>query len=259
MTTNLGARTGMRPIGSRRSIILMLACLLSTSGVLGAPGRAAPPDGPAAGDPAELKRLLQAFDAAQKRTGTMTARFTEEKRLRLLAEPVVSHGDFSFSRPNQVRWEFRDPESRVFIITEGKYVAYYPGLRRAEEVPFSQFVGKRLFRFIGVGQSIADLGKYYDFRLEPRSDLEGTHLLVLTPRRKGLQERVAEMRIWVDDGTSLPRRIAYVEGEGDSTVITFHNVRANVDVAEARFRIAFPSDVIVSDKFDGFALGGRGF
>jgi len=239
-----------------RWVVLTLVCLLPAAAASGASRGALAPNDAGVGV-AELERILQAFDAAQRRTGTMTARFTEEKRLRLLAAPVVSHGEFSFSRPNRVRWEFRDPEPKVFIITEGMYVAYYPGLRRAEEVPFSQFVGKRLFRFIGVGQSIADLGKYYDFSLKPPSDLEGTHLLVLTPRRKGLQERIAELRIWVDDDTSLPRRIAYVEAEGDSTVITFQDVRANVDIAETRFRIALPSDVIVSDQFNGFALGGR--
>ena len=257
MREGRGARIGWRSVASMW-VILTLVALLPAAGARGA-SRATVAPGDAGAGAAELERVLQAFDEAQKRTNTMTARFTEEKRLRLLAAPIVSHGEFSFSRPNQVRWEFRDPEPRVFIITEGMYVAYYPGLRRAEEVPFSQFVGKRLFRFIGVGQSIADLGKYYDFRLEPDSGLEGTHLLVLTPRRKGLQERVAQMKIWVDGGTALPRRIEYAEAEGDSTVITFHAVRANVDIAEGRFRIAFPSDVVVSDQFNGFALGGRGF
>lgn len=254
MSRGRGAWNGSGSVASKW-VVVALVCVLPAGGARGASRGGARDE--AGANAAELQSVLKAFDAAQKRTTTMTARFTQEKRLRLLAAPVVSHGEFSFSRPNQVRWEFRDPESRVFIITEGMYVAYDPGLRRAEEVPFSQFVGKRLFRFIGVGQSISDLGRYYDIRLEPRSDLAGTHLLVLTPRRKGLQERVAEMRIWVDDGTSLPRRIAYIEAEGDSTVITFQDVRANVDIAEARFRIAFPSDVIVSDQFNGFALGGR--
>ncbi|HET6278619.1 MAG TPA: outer membrane lipoprotein carrier protein LolA [Candidatus Polarisedimenticolia bacterium] len=215
----------------------------------------APADG-GAGD--DLNRVLREFDAAQRGTGTMVARFTEEKHLRLLEAPVVSRGELTFSRPNQVRWEYDDPERKVFIVTEEMYAAYHPALRRAEEVPFRAFVGRRLLRFLGLGQSIDDLGAYYDFRLEADNDLEGTHLLVLTPRRRRLRERLVEMRLWIDGESALPRRIGYLDADGDSTLITLHDPRVNVAIDADRFRLALPPDVIVSNRFNGFALGGGG-
>jgi len=206
-----------------------------------------------------LSRILEHFDRAQAETLTMVARFTETKNLKLLAKPAVSRGEFYYNRPNQVRWEYLEPDSKVFIITESMYVAYYPSLKRAEEVPIKKFVGKRLFRFIGLGQSIDELGKYYEFSLAGNSDIPGTHLLLLTPRKKSIRERVSEMKIWVDATTYLPRQLQYVESDGDSTVLTFQDIRVNVEVATQRFSIDLPRDVVISETFNGFSLGQQSF
>lgn len=214
---------------------------------------------PGAADDSMLGRILEAFDRAQRETTTLVAGFTEKKDLRLLARPVLSRGEFYYNRPNQVRWEYLDPDRKVFVITEDMYIAYYPALKRAEEVPIKKFVGRRLFRFLGLGQSIEELGKYYEFRLAPQSDLKDTHLLVLVPRKRKLAERVSEMKIWVDAASFLPRQLQYVESDGDSTVLTFHDIRTNVEVAADRFRLDLPKDVVVSESFNGFSLGEQSF
>jgi len=206
-----------------------------------------------------LARILDAWDRRQQETATLVARFTERKELKLLAKPVVSKGEFSYSRPNRVRWEYLDPDRKVFVITEEMYTAYYPALKRAEEVPIKKFVGKRLFRFLGVGQKIGDLARYYDFRLAPESDVPGTDLLLLTPRKRAVAGHVAEMKIWVDTDTSLPRQLQYVEVDGDTTLLTFEGMRSNTDIEAARFHIDLPSDVAVSQTFNGFALGQQSF
>jgi len=220
------------------------------------------PKGVASPEPqpnAVLARILEAFDRAQKETSTLVAAFTEKKDLKLLARPVLSRGELYYNRPNQVRWEYVEPDHKVFVITEDMYLAYYPALKRAEEVPIKKFVGKRLFRFIGLGQSIDELGKYYEFRLASQSDLKDTYLLLLAPRKKKLREHVAEMKIWVDTSTYLPRQLQYVEADGDSTMLTFHDVRTNGEVAASRFRLELPKDVVVSESFNGFSLGDQSF
>jgi len=252
----------------RKRTASLAAVLTAAASIVlaGAPGNQAPKDdavatGAKSGVEADpmLARILQAFDKAQRETGTLVASFTEKKDLKLLARPVLSRGEFYYNRPNQVRWEYLDPDRKVFVITEDMYIAYYPALKRAEEVPIKKFVGKRLFRFLGVGQSIDDLGKYYEFRLAPQSDLKDTHLLILVPRKKKLAERVAEMKIWVDTTTFLPRQLQYVESDGDSTLLAFQDIRTNVPVAAGRFHLDLPKDVVVSESFNGFSLGEQSF
>jgi outer membrane lipoprotein carrier protein len=200
--------------------------------------------------------ILERFDRAQREAATLVARFTEEKRLRLLARPVVSHGRFFYNRPNQVRWEYEDPARRVFIITEDHYTAYFPGAKKAENVEIKKFVGKRLFRFLAVGQSSRDLAKSYDIARVVDGSLPGTHLLVLTPRRERV--RLAVLRLWIDAGTCLPRQIAYEEPDGDSTILTFQDLRSNVVLAAGEFEVSLPSDVQISSTFNGLALSQGG-
>ncbi len=244
--------------GFRIVIVALLGALLiaATPAVAAKKGNSPDVEG-AAGF--TLKMVLERFDHAQRETDTMVANFTERKDLNLLAEPLISRGEFFFTRPNQVRWEYTEPEHKVFVITEKRYTAYYPAAKRAEEVEIKKFIGKRLFRFLGVGQSIEDLAKYYEFQLGESNDLPGTYLLVLTPRKKQIRESMAFMKIWVDEGTFLPRKVAYEEKDGDSTLLTFHDLRVNVDVAAHQFRVDLPPDVKVSETFNGFSLGQQSF
>jgi outer membrane lipoprotein carrier protein len=213
---------------------------------------------PQVSDPT-LARILDQWDHAQQDTETLVASFTEHKELKLLAKPVVSHGEFYYRRPNRVRWEYLDPDHKVYVITEEMYTAYFPALKRAEEVPIKKFLGKRMFRFLAVGQKIGDLARYYDFRLAPQSDLKGTHLLLLTPRSRTVRDHVAEMKIWVDETTGLPRQLQYFEPDGDTTLLSFDDMRSNVEVADDLFRVDLPADVAVSQTFNGFALGQQSF
>ena len=254
----------MRVTGSWLGIAVLAGTLLlpiATSLLPAAPAAENPDTGsaPAPVSDPTLKRILEQWDKRQQETQTLVASFTERKELNLLAKPVISKGEFFYSRPNRVRWEYNEPEHKVFVITEEQYTAYYPALKRAEEVPIKKFVGKRLFRFLGVGQKIGDLARYYDFSLAPTSDVKGTHLLRLTPRKRTVRDRVSEMKIWVDDGTFLPRQLQYVESDGDSTLLTFENMQSNVDVAATRFKVDLPDDVAVSQTFNGFALGQQSF
>jgi len=175
-----------------RTILLLttMVALGAPSALLrGASGAADVDNGPIppVSDPT-LARILDQWDRKQQESVTLVASFTERKELKLLAKPVVSHGEFYYSRPNHVRWEYKEPDHKVYVITEDMYTAYFPALKRAEEVPIKKFLGKRMFRFLAVGQRIGDLARYYDFRLAPQSDVKGTHLLLLTPRSKAVAQ-----------------------------------------------------------------------
>src|SRR5262245_27511451 len=226
--------------------VTALAALLATSAVVRVAASASDDDaGPAprVTDPT-LARILDQWDRKQQESVTLVASFTERKDLKLLAKPVVSRGEFYYSRPNHVRWEYKEPDHKVYVITEDMYTAYFPALKRAEEVPIKKFLGKRMFRFLAVGQRIGDLARYYDFRLADRSDVKGTNLLLLRPRSRTVRDHVAEMKIWVDETTGLPRQLQYFEPDGDTTLLAFEDMRTNVEVAAGQFKITLPPDVV---------------
>jgi outer membrane lipoprotein-sorting protein len=60
----------------------------------------------------------------------------------------------------------------------------------------------------------------------------------------------------VDAQTYLPRKLEYLESDGDSTLLTFANLRLNPEIAEARFSVNIPKDVMVTSTFSGFSGSG---
>ncbi|MCI0566814.1 MAG: outer membrane lipoprotein carrier protein LolA [Acidobacteria bacterium] len=201
----------------------------------------------------QLPELLQKFNERQKAVQSLTATFTERKDLSLLAKPVVSNGTFLYAKPARIKWEYSVPEPRIFLITEDRFVAYYPNQKRAEEVPLSKLAGRRVFRVFGIGQTSEDLQKFFDISQAEPGDEKDCYLLVLTPKRRRVKDRLQLVRFWVDGRTYLPRKLEYLESDGDSTLLSFANIRLNPEIAEGRFNVDIPKDVQISSTFSGFS------
>ena len=227
------------------------AALLASLLDLTCPGRGV--EGAGEGDPAaRLQELLARFNETQQATRSLTASFTERKNLSLLAKPVVSTGTFLYSKPTRIKWEYTEPEPRVFLITEEHFVAYYPAQKKAEEVPLGKLAGRRVFRVFGIGQTAEDLEKFFTISLADPGPEKGTFLMILTPKRRRVKDRLQLVRFWVDEETYLPRQLEYVEADGDSTLLAFSNIRVNPEITETRFSVEIPKDVQVTNTFSGF-------
>ncbi len=234
---------------SRRVISLLAACLCWCPAVVSAA------DTKPAATKLELRDMLSRFNETQRSTQSLTATFTETKNLGLLAKPIVSTGTFLYAKPGRIKWEYSGPQPRIFLITGDYYLAYYPAERKAEEVPLSTFSSRRIFRVFGIGQTAEDLGKFFDISLSDPGPEKATFLMVLTPKRRRVKDRLQLVRFWVDEKTYLPRKLEYVETDGDSTTLLFSKIQLNPQIAEARFAVELPKDVEVTNSFSGFTGG----
>jgi outer membrane lipoprotein-sorting protein len=242
------SKKGRSPQSMRKLTLLMaLVALLSWSATDISRGQEAEVR------PLSLPELLQKFNERQQAVQSLTATFTERKDLSLLAKPVVSNGTFLYAKPARIKWEYSAPEPRIFLITEDRFVAYYPNQKRAEEVPLSKLAGRRVFRVFGIGQTSEDLQKFFEITQAEPGDEKDCFLLVLTPKRRRVKDRLQLVRFWVDGKTYLPRKLEYLESDGDSTLLSFANIRLNPEIAEGRFNVEIPKDVQISSTFSGFS------
>ena len=200
-----------------------------------------------------LATILTGFDTAQANTDTLTAEFRETKILMMLREPVESSGSFYFSKPHRVKWEYREPETKIYLLTEDTALAYYPAQKRAEKKNIQKYSAK-LFRAFGIGQTTDELSKYYDIHLAPGSDRDGTYLLILLPKKRRLQKLFETLRMWIDQDTFLPVQMEYLEPDGDSTLLRFDSMQVNREIQSSRYQIDLPGDVTITNSFSG--IGG---
>jgi len=227
-----------------------------------APATASDLNLPALDEAGRLETILARFDQAQASIQTLEADFDELKELALLAEPVVGHGRFYYATPHQAKWEYLQPEARVFLISNNSLLQYFPAEKILERRDLRAANTNRLFKLFGMGQSSKDLEDFYVISLGDDAEVPvetagdasrgerfsppgRTYELILTPRRRLIEKRVTRVRLWVGDQNFLPRAMKLEEADGDFTYWVFSNVRINDELAEGVFDLDVPDDVTI--------------
>ena len=198
----------------------------------------------------DLNEVLAEFDRVQDGMLTISADFIETHSNPLLNEPIVARGRFFMTKPDAIRWDYSTPEEMRFVISADEYIGYYPVRKKAEKRNIRRW-REQLFRFFGVGQGSAELGKFYNIRL--RESDGDTYLLSLSPKRRRVKKRVDEVLFWLDAKTYLPRRVEYKSTDGTSRTIEFERIQLNPDLAAGIYRVDLPDDVTITDGFSGLA------
>lgn len=223
------------------------AVLLAFAAVLAAPSRAQ------SADPERLDAILARFDAVQASVRTLSAEFVERTESPLLKEPLVSEGRFYLTKPESVAWEYTAPEPMRFVLANQEYIGVFPERQRAERRDLRRW-SERIFRFFGVGQGSEELKQFYDITLaEPGTDMPGTVLLLLEPKKRRVKKNVEEVKLWVDRTRMLPTRMDFEGKDGNVRSIRFRNMRLNPDLSAGLYQVKIPAGYAVSEGFSAFA------
>jgi hypothetical protein len=168
--------------------------------------------------PMTLERLLTAFS----RMPGLHARFTEEKRMAMLAVPLRTEGEIFFAPPDHLVRRVTAPTPSTALL-EGDRLTLAQGARR-EVIDLSAnavvegFVDT--FRHVLAGDRGA-LERTYRIAFEER---EGAWKLTLAPKTEALRRFLREM-VLEGEGPAL-RTMRMAERNGDTTVTTFTDVNA---------------------------------
>jgi outer membrane lipoprotein carrier protein len=245
----MGRAAGNAAFG--RTSLLLPAAVLALAGALAA---AAP--APSSPEDPRLQAVIERFDAAQARIQRISANFSEVKTIALLREPVIQSGQFFHTKPDKFLWEYTHPERKLLMLNGKNIIGYYPAQKRAEEIR-TRF-SKRIVKYLGLGSVLQDLADECQMSLSGENDLEGTDLLILTPKKRRIKKRLAEIRIWMDREISLPRQMEYLEADGDKTLFTFSRIEVNPEISLSKYEITYPEDVEVTKNLAGFFAGPGG-
>ena len=182
-------------------------------------------------DPAAFKTQFTA--AAQKNT-SLRCDFTQEKNLSVLSEKIVSHGKFSFRRPDNVRMEYTQPFQYLMILANAR--VYIKDGQKENSVSTRS---SKLFAQIN--QLVVDCVRGTalnnpDFSVRVFESGQ-TYLLELTPVGKTLKDLFQTVSVVLDKHDLTASRIRMLEPSGDNTVISFSNKELNVSLSDALFSL----------------------
>jgi outer membrane lipoprotein carrier protein len=187
---------------------------------------------------ADLARsLVLRVEERHARTVDLVARFTQSYRSGMLGREVVERGVVSIKRPGRMRWEYKDPEAKLFVSDGRTFYFYVPADRQVivSEQDTERSLAARLLS--GRGGLLDEFSASLEEPLE-----EGVVRLRLVPRR----EQADVARALVDaETTGRIRSILIEDAQGNRTRFRFEGVRENTGLADRLFRFEVPPGVEV--------------
>jgi len=198
----------------------------------------APPAAPTGSSDADLARsLVRRIEERYGRTTDLVARFTQAYRSGVLGREIVERGVVSIKQPGRMRWEYRDPEKKLFVSDGRTFYFYVPADRQVvvSEQDATRSLAARLLS--GRGGLLDEFDASLD---EPPE--EGVFRVKLVPRR----EQPDVERAFVDvEPSGRIRSILLQDVQGSRTRFRFESVRENTGLKDKLFRFDVPAGVEV--------------
>ena len=235
----------------RLAFVLPLCCVLALS--LATPLAAEDPDSPdlatlEGGD--KVHALLDQVVASQRALTSLKADFVQVKRSSLLLDVVESRGDFAYLAPDNVRWDYVEPDPMVVLFAADLLTTYHPEQQRAETVKLNRR-HRRFVRVLAGTQPLDELSAQFSIALaDPGED--APYRLTLRPTHSVLKKRLSSVILEVDRKLLLPIVVEYHETDGDSTRYEFRNLEPNPELDPSLFRLDLGDEVRV-DTIDASA------
>ena len=194
---------------SIRRLLCLLLCLL-TGAVL---AQAGPAEVPAAG-----LRSVQ-------------AEFIQEKKMPILARPLVSRGLFAFQAPQSLRWEYLQPLHSILLLHGGRMKKL---IERDHGFAEENGAGLDAMQIV-----LQDIGSWLDGRFADNPlflvTRTGERTVVLTPKEPGLQAVISRIELQLGAEAGVMERVTIFEGADNSTQLRFTHIVLNREIPAATF------------------------
>ncbi len=184
------------------------------------------------------------LEKALRKVRTLQARFEQLYFSVSVTEPLRERGDLILQRPDRMRWQYKDPQEKVFLYTGGilqVYVAEDKQLTKTKVSPES-YDTDILGIFLGT-KSFGDLYTIEDTRFP--TDTARVRQVKLTPKEEGDYSHIL---LEVDDRTWLLRRAIFFEWAGNKREFLFTRLRTNAALPARTFELKVPPGTEVIDE-----------
>ena len=188
-------------------------------------------------DESLARTLVRAIEQHHAQTKDLVARFSQSYRSGLLGREITERGVVQIKPPGRMRWEYKDPEAKLFISDGRTFYFYVPADRQvvvSEQDAERSLAGRLLSGRGGVLEE-------FDASLEEPAE-EGTLRIKLVPRHE--QPDVERAFLDVEPSGRI-RSILLEDVQGNRTRFRFENVRENTGVPDKLFRFDIPAGVEV--------------
>ena len=181
-------------------------------------------------DVAGFKQKLSSVTAG---INTIESDFTQEKKLSILSNTLVSKGHFCFRRENNIRWEYLQPYKYLIIISQDKIYIKEEKDQKQYDIQSNKMF-QEMNRFIS-GCIQGDILKNdKDYKIGYFEE-DRYFFVTLVPVAEKMRQMLNEIQIWFERTDLTVARIRMMESGGDYTKIDFVSKKLNTDIPVEKF------------------------
>jgi hypothetical protein len=169
------------------------------------------------------------------KVSSISACFTQTKRMKILASPLVSNGTFCFKAPDSVRWAYDAPVKSVLLLHQGTSRRFTQGHSGWTE---DAGIGAAATSVMLQEIMLWSTGRFTESQGFTAELLAGTAPRIqLRPRDSSLGQIISGIEIIpAPDRPGMIQSIIIREGEGNTTTLDFSEVKINARLEDGLFR-----------------------
>jgi outer membrane lipoprotein-sorting protein len=162
-----------------------------------------------------------------------------------VSTPLNEKGKFYFQKPDWMRWEYKDPEEKIFLYKDGAFLMYFPEDKEVLQSELSKEKYESEILTLLSGQK--NLKDDYTVEFSPfPSDSQKTWKLKLTPKE---ESDYTHILLEIDEKTWLIRKVFFFDWAGNKQEFQFSQIKTDVRFPQKTFELDIPPDVeIIKDE-----------
>ncbi len=157
---------------------------------------------------------------------SIQADFVQEKHLKILIQPIISTGTFTFQRPQSLRWEYKRPIRSILLMHDGKVVKFVERDGR--------LVADQGMQFGSMQVVLSEISNWLDGRFTENTMFTmvrpAAKSIQLTPKSQELAGVISSIELTLADEQGNLDEITIYEGPDSYTRMRFSNRLLNQEV-----------------------------
>ena len=181
----------------------------------------------------EASKMIAAITRATSSVKTIQCKFSQEKKVSLLKDKIVSSGKMYYSSAGKLRWEYTSPYSYIFVINNNVVTTKSGGRKNSIDVATNKLFKNitRIMEGSVTGRSLSN-NKDYSVTMYKQGNTWVAHLV---PNDRNMKKMFKYVRLYFNANHSLVSKVEMVENNGDSTLIKLYDIETNKAISDKVF------------------------
>jgi outer membrane lipoprotein-sorting protein len=135
--------------------------------------------------------------------------------------------------------EIKEPDAKFVLYRDGKLQVYQPKIEQVMVYPTSNHNEIESYLVLGFGGSGQDLMKSFDVSYLGDETVDGiaTAQLQLIPKSAAFRNNISKILLWIDLSRGISVQQKFVQGQGDSRLAKYSEVRVNAKIGNDVFQL----------------------